>query len=247
MRQDVDDSGASRRLNEAGMSEQSNPAPAARLILDTAAMAWQPSPSPTVWRKRLERVGPAESGRVTSLVRYEAGSVFPPHPHPDGEEILVLDGTFSDEHGDYPAGTFLLNPEGFVHAPFSRDGCLLFVKLRQYPGRNRRHVAIDTDSAPWQAGEAPGIERLALYAEPGYPERISLLRLAPGSALASPGALDGAEIFVLSGALESGDERFGAGTWLRLPPGDRLDLGTSDGALCYLKENHAAPASGAKT
>lgn len=238
-------------MSEQRNPELRNPELPARRVLDTAAMGWQASPSPSVWRKRLERVGPAESGRVTSLVRYDPGSVFPPHPHPDGEEILVLDGTFSDEHGDYPAGTFLLNPEGFVHAPFSRDGCLLFVKLRQYPGRTRRHITIDTNSAPWQAGEAPGIERLPLYAEPGYPERISLLRVAPGSALVSPGALGGAEIFVLSGALESGalesgGERFGAGTWLRLPPGDRLDLGTTGGALCYLKENHLAPASGAK-
>ncbi|MBC6439248.1 MAG: cupin domain-containing protein [Rhodospirillales bacterium] len=104
------------------------------VAINTAAMDWEPSPSPTVWRKRLDRVGPPESGRVTSVVRYDPGSRFHAHPHPDGEEILVLEGIFSDQTGDYPAGSYLLNPEGFEHGPYSEEGCRLFVKLRQYPG-----------------------------------------------------------------------------------------------------------------
>ena len=95
---------------------------AVRVAVDTAAMEWTASSSGTVWRKRVHLVGPAESGQVTSVVRYEPSSTFHGHHHPDGEEILVLDGVFSDEHGDWPAGTYLLNPEGFRHAPFSRDG-----------------------------------------------------------------------------------------------------------------------------
>src|SRR3546814_7726014 len=104
--------------------------------MDTAAMDWQASPSPTVWRKRLDLVD-GEFSRVTSIVRYDPSSSFRAHGHPQGEEILVLDGVFSDEHGDYPAGTFLLNPAGFRHAPFSEDGCILFVKLCQFPGEGR--------------------------------------------------------------------------------------------------------------
>src|SRR3970040_584472 len=85
-----------------------------------------------------------EWGKVPSVVRYEPGSTFPAHDHPQGEEILVLEGVFSDEHGDWPAGAYLLNPEGFRHAPFSRQGCVLFVKLKQFPGRAREHVATPT-------------------------------------------------------------------------------------------------------
>ena len=77
----------------------------ARVAVDTAAMDWTPSPSGTVWRKRVHLVGPPESGQVTSVVRYEPSSDFHVHEHPDGEEILVLDGVFSDDHGDWPAGT----------------------------------------------------------------------------------------------------------------------------------------------
>jgi hypothetical protein len=101
---------------------------------DTNQMEWTPSPSGSVHRKRVHLVGPAESGQVTSVVRYEPMSKFPPHDHPEGEEILVLEGVFPDEHGDWPAGTYLLNPEGFRHSPFSDPGCVIFVKLRQFAG-----------------------------------------------------------------------------------------------------------------
>ena len=99
-----------------------------RVVIDSNAVPWQPSPLPGVERRPLERMG-AESGRATSIVRYAAGSSFKAHAHPQGEEILVLQGTFADEHGSYPAGTWLKNPPGSRHAPSSPDGCLLFVKL----------------------------------------------------------------------------------------------------------------------
>jgi len=97
----------------------------ARVVVDTKTLPWTASPSGTVWRKRLHLVGPSESGQVTSVVRFQENSHFASHDHPEGEEILVLEGVFSDEHGDCPAGSYLLNPEGFRHAPYSRDGCLL--------------------------------------------------------------------------------------------------------------------------
>ena len=123
-----------------------------RVVVDTTSMEWTPSPSGSVWRKRVHLVGPPESGQVTSVVRYEPHSRFHGHDHPEGEEVLVLEGVFSDEHGHWPAGTLLLNPEGFRHAPFSEPGCILFVKLRQFAGRERRHAVVDTAQARLAAG-----------------------------------------------------------------------------------------------
>jgi anti-sigma factor ChrR (cupin superfamily) len=212
-----------------------------RAVMETAAMAWQASPSPTVWRKRLDLVA-GEFSRVTSVVRYDAESAFHPHDHPDGEEILVLDGVFSDEHGDYPAGSYLLNPEGFRHAPFSRRGCVLFVKLRQYGGARRRHRAIDTSRAAWLAGE-PGVEVLPLYLDANHTDIMMLQRYAPGTRLAALEQPGGLELFVLEGALQEDGERHGAGTWIRLPPGSRPSLGSSTGCKLYLKVGHLAPVS----
>lgn len=205
--------------------------------IDTNAVDWQPSPSPSVFRKRLDLAGDKEASRVTSVVRYAPDSVFHTHPHPDGEEILVLDGVFSDEHGDYPAGTFLLNPEGFEHAPRSKDGCVLFVKLRQYPGP-RRQITVDTGKGAWRQGLVEGIEVQDLYREDGYPEHIRLARFAPGTATPEHVHAGGEEIFVIEGLVE---DEFGvhpAGTWVRYPNGSRHTAWSPQGALLYVKSGH---------
>jgi anti-sigma factor ChrR (cupin superfamily) len=211
-----------------------------RISVDTTQMSWSPSPSGTVWRKRLHRVGPPEAGQVTSVVRYEPNSSFPSHEHPDGEEILVLEGTFSDEQGDWPAGTYLLNPEGFRHAPFSVDGCVLFVKLRQYPGRDRAHVALSTDDSPWLATADPAVQTKMLYSQPGFSDTTRLERWAPGTHRGRLACPDGAEFFVLDGAFEESGERFAAGAWLRVPAGAALAPQSRDGCKLYIKEGGLA-------
>lgn len=203
--------------------------------VDTAALDWQASPSAGVRRKRLHRVGGEESGQVTSIVRYEPGSKFPPHAHPEGEEILVLEGTFSDERGDWAAGSYLLSPEGHRHAPFSREGCVIFVKLRQYAGAGRRRVALDTSDLRWQPGERDGVEVKTLYRDPRFPDVTRLERWSPGAA---PGVLThegGVEILVLEGAFEDERGRHGPGTWLRLPVGASHRPRAPEGCVLYLK------------
>lgn len=203
-----------------------------------ATMPWQPSPSGTVWRKRFHLVGGAETGQVTSLVRYQAQASFPGHGHPGGEEILVCEGVFSDEHGDYPAGSYLLNPEGFSHAPFSRQGCVLFVKLRQYPGVDRRHVALQTRNMPWQP-RADGSQVKSLFSAAGFPEQMYLERWPPGPRLPTsyPG---GVEILVLEGEFEDDAGRYQQHSWLRLPAGAGHQPRSREGCELYVKYNGLA-------
>lgn len=216
------------------MSEPLNGDLAARVVVNATALAWTPSPSGTVWRRRLHRVGPPEAGQVTSIVRYERGSTFPMHDHPDGEEILVLEGVFSDQHGDWPAGTYLLNPEGFRHAPFSREGCLLFVKLRQFPGLDRRHVAMDTHAMAWTLEADRELKRL--YSQDGYSDRTYLERLRPDAPPVARVYPSGAELLVLRGEFEDEHGRYDAQTWVRLPPGSRHTPRATDTCELYLKE-----------
>ncbi|MDA0228665.1 MAG: cupin domain-containing protein [Proteobacteria bacterium] len=209
-----------------------------RVRCDTGAMEWQPSPVAGVWRKRLELSGPAESGRVTSLVRFDPGAQFPTHGHPDGEEILVLDGTFSDEDGDYPKGTFLLNPDGSHHTPYSADGCLLFVKLRQFPGAGRAPVQVDTLSAPWKGTGVSGINQLALHHDKANGEKISLYRLTPGCEVSEHTHPGGEEIFILEGGLEDQYGRYAQGCWGRSPAGSHHWAKSETGCLFYGKLGH---------
>jgi anti-sigma factor ChrR (cupin superfamily) len=64
-----------------------------------------------------------------ALVKWDAGTYFQPHMHLGGEEIFVVDGVFEDEFGAYPKGTWLRNPSGSRHMPFSKSGCLIYVKV----------------------------------------------------------------------------------------------------------------------
>ncbi len=206
-----------------------------RVAVDTNQLEWASSPSGAVWRKRVHLVGQPESGQVTSVVRYESGASFPAHDHPDGEEILVLDGVFSDEHGDWPAGTYLLNPEGFRHAPFSRPGCLLFVKLRQYPGRDREHHAVETNELEWIRTSIAGVARKALYSQTGFADVMRLERWDAGTDLGRIDYEHGTELFVLDGAFADDEGAYPAGSWLRLPPGGFHYPRTGSGCTVYVK------------
>lgn len=205
------------------------------VTMNTEEMEWQPSPSPQVWRKRLELSGPAESGRVTSIVRYEPGSRFPSHKHPEGEEFLVLEGTFCDERGEYPAGTFVLNPDGSEHAPFSPDGCQLFVKLRQYPGRHRPRVVIDSKTTPWESRLGGGAEVLDLYYHEKSSEHIELFRIPANTEIQMSWNIIGAEVLVLEGEFGDGKRDYSRGAWIRYPPPTFCDFQTATGCTLYIK------------
>jgi len=207
-----------------------------RVVVRAEALPWQASPAGGVWRKRLHRVGPEESGQVTSIVRFEAGSSFAEHDHPDGEEVLVLEGTFSDEGGDWGRGSYLLNPEGSRHQPFTRTGCELFVKLQQYAGARRCRLEIDTAARPWMPTARPGIEEKVLYLDRSFPDRTRLERWAAGTAPRERTWPGGVEILVLEGAFADERERYERRTWLRLPPGASQLPRCDEGCVLYVKE-----------
>ena len=198
---------------------------------------WTPSPQRGVSRVMLDRVG-AEQARATSLVRYDRASDFPSHAHPGGEEILVLEGTFSDETGDYPAGCYLRNPPGSAHRPRSVEGALILVKLRQMSPDDATIVRVNTqDPANWTQRDGRSVCALHRYGD----ETVDLLEITAGAALL-PRHVDGAEIFVLQGGLRWGDRTLPPQSWLRLPGGEYADLRAGDeGLVAYLKTGAIAP------
>ena len=195
---------------------------------------WVPSPMPGVDRVMLDRVG-EEKARATSLVRYAPDSHFPSHPHPGGEEIFVLTGTFSDEHGHCPAGWYLRNPPGSSHQPFSVEGTTIFVKLWQMQPSDNHTVRIDTsDPASWKRQE--GREVCLLFSDDK--EQVCLQRLAPGQTVFSTLA-HSAELLVLDGSVVMDDHTYERNSWIRLPEGDTADIAASaQGATVYLKTGH---------
>jgi anti-sigma factor ChrR (cupin superfamily) len=185
-----------------------------RVVINTNDAAWQPSPASGVWRKPLAREE-AERGHATSIVRYDPGASFSRHGHPLGEEILVLGGTFSDEHGDFGTGTYFRNPPGSSHAPFSKAGCVLLVKLHQFLSNDLAQVSIDTYRARWRS-EGGNLKSIPLHEFAG--ERVALVKWPAGGHSQFHAHSGGAEIFVLSGELKDEYGTYPHGTWLRIPP-----------------------------
>jgi anti-sigma factor ChrR (cupin superfamily) len=205
------------------------------VVIDTRALDWVASLTPKVWRKRVFHVGPAESGCVTSVVRYEPNSRFPSHTHPDGEEIFVLDGVLEDEHGTYPKGSYILNPDGSRHAPASREGCTLLVKLRQYAGLDRPRIVLDTTRARWESRGNPDIEYLPLYTHKAGAERMQLERWQPGASapLHTHDAM--VEFFIIDGTLADEHGVYEQGTWIRFPERSSHAPHSELGCLVYAK------------
>lgn len=212
----------------------------ARAVHETEAMAWVRSPMQGVTRRMLERQGEDGAQRATSVVRYAPGSRFSAHTHRAGEEFIVLEGTFSDENGDYGQGFYIRNPPGSSHAPYSTGGTTIFVKLQQFAPDDTKQIALDTNAALWQPGSADGVEFMLLH-EHG-PEQVRLFRLAPGVSIdfhAHPG---GEEIFVLDGAIEDEHGAYPKGCWLRCPPGSSHAPRSPGGALLWVKIGHLGTA-----
>ena len=211
---------------------------AERVVIDTSAAPWIPSPAGGVERKMLDRIGD-ELARATSVVRYLPESRFAAHEHPRGEEFFVLEGTFSDEHGDYPAGTYVRNPDGSRHAPYSEFGCTILVKLRQFAAGDTERVVIDTATGAWTSRGLPGLSAMPLH-EHGK-EIVRLVRFEPGTRIADDPHPGGEEVFVLSGTLEDEFGKYPAGTWLRQPDGSRHAPFSGEGCVLWVKRGHLPP------
>jgi ChrR-like protein with cupin domain len=218
-----------------------------RAVVHAARLGWTPSPIAGVDRRMLDRIGD-EVARATSIVRYAPDSRFSAHTHGGGEEFLVLDGVFQDEHGDYPAGSYIRNPPTSRHTPGSAPGCVLFVKLWQFDPDDRTEVRIDAGSRPFAAAAGrPGVECLPLFRDAR--EDVRLERWAPGAAITLTAA-GGAELLVLEGGFDEDAERFAPQSWLRLPSGSALRATAGpEGCEVWVKTGHldhigVAPLSG---
>lgn len=207
-----------------------------RVVLHGAQMPWADSPVSGVQRRMLDRMG-EEVARATSIVRYAPGSQFTPHTHEGGEEFIVLEGVFSDEHGDFVAGSYIRNPPTTTHTPRSGPGCVIFVKLWQFDAQDRTPVLIDMN----RLGGARGPGRASIEVTPLFEDARETVELQtwPPHASLEQAVPDGAELLVLDGSLhESGDE-LQRWSWLRIPRRGHLRaIAGAQGARVWVKTRH---------
>jgi anti-sigma factor ChrR (cupin superfamily) len=205
-----------------------------KVVMNHHDLPWIPSPELGVERRMLERLGD-ELAKATSIVRYQAGSGFPTHTHEFGEEILVLEGVFSDALGDYPAGTYIMNPPGSAHAPYSKTGCTLFVKLRHLGSDQVEREVINTKTAPWLQGMVPGLNVMPLMRQG---TGSTLVKWEPQTYFNPHQHYGGEEIFVVEGIFEDEHGRYLPGSWIRSPHLSLHQPFSKEGCTIFVKTGH---------
>lgn len=205
-----------------------------RVVLHQEDLPWVDSPEPGVQRRMLERMG-MEQAKATSIVRYAPNTRFATHRHDFGEEILVLDGELRDEFGHYPAGTYLMNPPGSSHAPYSETGCTLFVKLRHLGDEQRERELIDTNTAEWLQGLVPGLHVMPLMRQGSG---STLVRWAPNTYFNPHRHYGGEEIYVVDGVFEDEYGAYPKGSWIRSPHMSMHTPFSKEGCTIFVKTGH---------
>jgi anti-sigma factor ChrR (cupin superfamily) len=204
-----------------------------RVVVHSARLKWAASPMAGVDRRMLDRIG-GEVARATTIVRYAAGSRFSEHTHTGGEEFIVLEGVFQDEHGDYPAGTYVRNPPTTAHTPRSDAGCTIFVKLWQFDPDDRTQFRLRMKDA--LGPSLNGVASADLHRDSR--EIVTYHQIDAGAALASTAA-GGIEVFVIDGTIAEGGETLVQGSWLRMPNGQSLSATAGEnGATLWIKTGH---------
>ena len=204
-----------------------------RVILHSHDIPWKASPMAGVDRRMLDRIG-GEVARATSIVRYAPGSQFSAHTHTGGEEFIVLEGVFQDEHGDYPAGTYVRNPPTTSHTPGAAEGCVIFVKLWQFDPDDRNQFRKEMDAELVTADH--GVHLTVLHQDAR--ETVRFVALDAGCMI-SETPQGGAEVLMISGSATEGSDTLVHGSWLRLPQGADLRITAgADGAKFWIKTGH---------
>ena len=208
-----------------------------KVVLKSSQLTPVSSPCDGVERTLLERNENSEYAISTTIVEFKPNSFFNEHVHDSGEELLVLEGTFSDEFGDYPAGTYIRNPHNTKHSPFSKNGCRLLVKLRQFDPMDNKQVIINTNNEPWLPGLVQGLKVMPLH---NYEyESTALVKWDSNTEFSFHQHHGGEEIFVLKGTFYDEFGKYPEQTWIRSPHMSKHKPFTlSDGALIFVKTGH---------
>jgi anti-sigma factor ChrR (cupin superfamily) len=145
---------------------------------------------------------------------------------------------FQDEHGDYPEGTYLRNPAGSKHMPFSRLGCTIFVKLGRFMKDDTAQKNLQTSQQKWLPQKTnPGIKEMLLHSHQG--EKTLFIKVSPNTEFEWCHKGKGEEILIINGELHEGQHIYPKGTWLRFGEGGlRKRYTKSNETILFMKTGH---------
>ena len=187
----------------------------------------------TLYLDLVDKVKPV----ATKLVRISPSSILPPEMIGGGKEVLVLEGTYNDQRGEYPTGSYMRFPPGTKQEAFTDKGCLLFVKTWQFEPTDRKRVNIDAFRAEMKRPrKRQGVVLQQLYSD--YREDVRIEHWERNHRLVIH-QCNGLEVLLLSGEFFEPSASYKPLSWVRLPPGRPLKVVVGDqGVRVLIKESH---------
>jgi putative transcriptional regulator len=106
-------------INKKNSNSSNNPL--SRLIGDLNSVDWK-----TIYKGFKEFQIPVNDNDSVKLIKMDPGTSVPLHSHNGKEYILVLDGSFCDEYGEYNKGDMQINDQQIKHNPTAcnSSGCV---------------------------------------------------------------------------------------------------------------------------
>ena len=207
-----------------------------KIVVHADRANWRRDPSGMMDLLYLDLVD-SEKSVATMLMRLRKRALLPVETLNGGKELLVLEGDFQDERGNYPVGSYMRFPPGSRQEPYSDNGGLLFAKTWQFSPRDRAHVNIDAYSQYRLAPrKRPGVQIQHLFGDNREDVRIEHWDANHRIVL---NQCNGLEVFVLSGGFFEPSTVYKKHSWLRLPPNQPLRAIVGDkGARVFIKEGH---------
>ncbi len=208
-----------------------------RIVIKPKDDSWTSLSIPGIEHITLDRIG-GHLNCATTLVRYTQDCEIPENSHTGGLEIFVLDGMFSDEHGEYSTGAYVRIPNSTCSTRrVATKGSLLFMKFYPLSKNDKQRTVIDTKKATWRPGVVEGLQVMPLHEFGG--EHVALVRWAPHTQFNLHSHRGGEEILVLKGVFHDEYDQYPTGTWIRSPHLSRHTPFTKEeGALIYVKVGH---------
>lgn len=205
------------------------------VVVNTEELPWLPMTGEGVTQRLLEKIG-TDICRTTTIIRCLAGSPIPAHALDQGEEIIVLEGEYTDELGVYPAGSYIKNSKGAQRTSITKIGCVLFVKQGHLQQDDTERVVVDVANSDWRQGLVAGLSVMPLSEFKG--EHNALVRWQPGTVFTAHRHWGGEEIYVIEGVFEDEFGRYPKGTWVRNPHLSQHAPFSREGCTIFVKVGH---------
>jgi anti-sigma factor ChrR (cupin superfamily) len=218
---------------------QVNADPEQVVMLHTNEMPWEPTEHAGISRKVLELVNDPKKGRETSLLKFAPGARMPTEVLAMRLDVFVLDGTYSDGHGEYGQHTFVRNPAGAQHTPSSPTGCVIYAKWRVpiRPKQPDERMVIDAKTTPWTPFPHRGADVLHLYRDMHGIETSRFGFVHPQKKIPTHNHAIGEETLIVKGCLKDEYTAYTPGVWFRMPIGiPHAPYTEAEGCMMLIRE-----------